>query len=72
VLRGTFFRKQRNGGEAGRVHNGSKTVMAKTKANKREFAGQVIHWIKEQLYIVCIQAETLGYYIAKLFFLLYD
>jgi len=23
--------------------------MAKTKANEREFAGQVIHWIKEQL-----------------------
>jgi len=46
--------------------------MAKTKANEREFAGQVIHWIKEQLYIVCIQAETLRYYIAKLFWLLYD
>jgi hypothetical protein len=46
--------------------------MAKTKATEREFAGQVIHWIKEQLYILCIQAEPLRYYIAKLFVLVYD
>ena len=34
--------------------------MAKTKANKREFAVLVVHGIKVQLYILCIRAEILS------------